>query len=132
MTLDTTAEVDKIEAVRDRNGDARPAADADKQEQIRDAVGNRDELTQFVYSTSGTTAETLDSNAVPDGVTVLVEFKSDNTGTVYVGSPDTQESALTGIGQGRSFDVSDTAAIGVRTPTAGDAVVVTFESAGGA
>lgn len=128
MTLDTTAEVDKIQAVRDRNGDARPAADADNQQVTNDRLGNQDGLTQFVHATGGTAAEQLPANAVPHGVEVLVEYGTGNAGNVYVGGATTQESPLTGVGQGLSFSVSDTSAIYIRTPNIGDAVVVTFES----
>lgn len=128
MVLDTTAQVDKIQAVRDRNGNARPAADADKQQATNDRLGNHDILTQFVYSTGGTAAEALDANAIPHGVEVLVEYKQGNSGDVFVGDATTQESALTAVGQGRTFRVTDTSLIHIRTPVSGDSVVVTFES----
>ena len=127
MPLLTSGQIDKLRGVVDRAGDFRPAADADKQEEIRDRLGNQDGLTQEVYSTSGTTAEALDAYSVPDGVEVLVEYAEGNAGNVYVGNDTSQQSALTAVGQGRTFGVSDTSHIYVRTPTAGDSVVVTFE-----
>ncbi|QLG27716.1 hypothetical protein HUG10_09195 [Halorarum halophilum] len=128
MVLDTTAEVGKVQAVRDRDGNARPAADADNQRELQDRVGNFDGLKQVVHQTSGDTAEILPSHSVPHGVEVLVEYRQGNSGAVFVGDADTQAAALTAAGQGRTFRVTDTSLIHVRTPTAGDEVVVTFES----
>ncbi|MFC6785093.1 hypothetical protein ACFQFH_20120 [Halobaculum halobium] len=127
MVLDTTAEVDKIDSVRDRNGDPRPPANADKQDVTNARLGNYDSLTQVVHSTGGTDAEPLPSLDVPEGAGVLVEYKSDNSGDVFVGDADTQESPLTGRTDSLLFSVTDTSLIHVRTPNAGDAVVVTFE-----
>ena len=130
MGLITRGKIEKLRGVVDRAGDFRPAANADLQATIRDFLGNRDGLTQFAYSTSGTTAEALDSKSVPGGVEVLVEYKQGNSGTVYVGNESTQEIALTATGQGRGFRVSDTSHIYVRTPTTGDGVVVSFVGGG--
>jgi len=126
MGLFTLGKIERLRGVVDRAGDFRPAANADLQEAIRDFLGNRDGLTQFVYTTSSTDAEALDSKSVPGGVEALVEYQQGNSGTVYVGDESTQEIALAANGQGRGFRVSDTSDIHVRTPTAGDGVVVTF------
>lgn len=128
MVLDTLSDIDQIQAVLDRAGNLRPAANADEQEAMNDRLGNRDGLTQLVYTTASTNPEPLPSNAVPHGVQVLVEFKEGNTGTVYLGDTDTQESPLTAVGQGRTFSVLNTELIHVRTPNLGDSVVVTFET----
>jgi len=69
---------------------------------------------------------------VPEGVTALVEYKQGNSGTVYIGDESTQQSPLTAVGQSLQFAVTDTSIIYVRTPTAGDGVIVTFENGGGA
>lgn len=130
MGLITRGKIDKLRGVVDRAGELRPAATADLQEKIRDFLGNHDGLTQFVYSTSGTTAEALDSKSVPGGVEVLVEYQQGNSGTVYVGDESTQEIALSAAGQGRGFRITDTSAIYVRTPTAGDSVIVSFVGGG--
>ncbi|SFR59679.1 hypothetical protein [Halorubrum sodomense] len=127
MGLDTNTEVQQIRKVQNEQGEQVSPATENQQKEIADRVGNHDGLTQFTYSTGSTSAEALPSNAVPDGVEVLVEWKETNAGNVYVGDSDTQEAALTGVGDGRTFRVSDTSVIHVRTPTAGDAVVVTFE-----
>ncbi|GAA0648782.1 hypothetical protein [Salarchaeum japonicum] len=128
MGLETQADVDDIQRVTDENGDPQPPANTVEQQKTNQALGNRGSVTQFVHSTDGTTGEPLPSHSVPDGVTVLVEYKQGNGGTVYVGNSDTQESPLTAVGQGRTFAVANTDTIYVRTPTAGDAVVVTFEA----
>jgi len=127
MSLLTSGQIEKLRGVIDRDGNFLPAADADKQQEISDRLGNQDGLTQIVYSTGSTNAEALDANAVPEGVTVLVEYAEGNAGNVYIGDSDTQQSALTAVGQGREMAVSDTSYIYVRTPTSGDRVVVTFE-----
>lgn len=127
MGLITRGKIEKLRGVVDRAGDFRPAADADKQEAIRDRLGNHDGLSQFVYTTGGTSAESLDAKSIPSGVEVLVEYKEGNAGNVYVGDDTTQESPLTAVGQGRTFAVTDTSQIYIRTPTGGDGVVVTFE-----
>ena len=127
MSLLTSGKIEKLRGVIDRAGDLRPPAHADLQEAIRDRLGNHDGLTQFVYTTGSTNAEALDSKSVPEGVTVLVEYKQGNSGTVYVGNDTTQESPLTATGQSLQFGVTDTSTIHVRTPTSGDGVVVTFE-----
>ncbi len=130
MPLLTSGQIEKLRGVVDRAGDFRPPANADEQAKTNDRLGNFGGLAQLVYTTSGTNAEALDSVAVPEGVEVLVEYQQGNSGTVYVGDSDTQEIALTAAGQGRGFRVTDTSHIYVRTPTAGDGVVVTFEGGG--
>ncbi|WP_418283911.1 hypothetical protein [Halorubrum sp. DTA46] len=127
MALDTNTEVEQIRKVQNEQGEQVSPATEQQQMEIADSVGNHDDLTQFVHETSGTTAEPLPSHAVPDGVTVLVEWKETNSGNVYIGDDTTQHSALTQVGDGRLFPVTDTSTIHVRTPTAGDAVVVMFE-----
>lgn len=127
MPLLTSGKIEKLRGVIDRSGNFLPPANADEQKATNDRLGNFDGLAQTVYTTSGTTAEALDPVTVPEGVEVLVEYQQGNSGTVYVGDSDTQEIALTAAGQGRGFRVTDTSHIYVRTPTAGDGVVITFE-----
>lgn len=127
MTLDTNTDVEEIRKVQDEAGDKQPPANQAEQARTNRRLGNHDGLTQFVYSTDSSNAESLDSYAVPNGVEVLIEYAESNTGTVYVGDSDTQQSPLTSAGQARTFRVTDTSAVYVRTPDAGDSVVVTFE-----
>jgi len=127
MSLETDTQVEQVRQVQNENGDLVSPADGEKQKEINDRLGNHDGLTQFVYQTDGTDAEALDAESVPDGVTVLVEYKQGNDGSVYVGDESTQESPLTAVGQSLEFGVTDTSIIHIRTPTAGDGVVVTFE-----
>jgi len=127
MPLLTSGKIEKLRGVVDRAGDFRPPANADEQKETNDRLGNHDGLSQFIYETGSTDPEALDAVSVPEGVSALVEYKQGNSGTVYVGDSDTQEIALTAAGQGRGFEVTDTSHIYIRTPTVGDAVVVTFE-----
>lgn len=127
MTLDTNSDVEEVRKVQDENGGKQPPANQAEQAKTNARLGNHDALKQFVYTTGGTAAEPLDAKTVPNGVEVLVEYKEGNAGNVYVGDDTTQQSALTAVGQGRTFAVTDTSHIYIRTPTGGDGVVVTFE-----
>lgn len=120
MTLYSNSEVEEMKKVQDKDGNSVPPANANQ-------LGNFSGLEQFVYSTSTTSAEALDSKTVPEGVTVLVEYNEGNAGTVYVGDSTTQASPLAAVGDGRAFRVNDTSTIYVQTPTSGDGVVVSFE-----
>lgn len=90
------------------------------------ANANKDSITTFDHTTSGTQAEALASNAVPDGTKVLVQAKSDNSGSVYVGNSTTQVIELS-ADQSITLEVSNTDLVHVQTPTAGDGVNVLFE-----
>ena len=127
MGLDTNTEVQQIRKVQNEQGEQVSPATENQQKEIADRVGNHTGLTQIEYTTAGTDAEALPSYAVPDGVEVLVEYREANSGNVYVGDDTTQKAALTGVGDGRSFPVTDTSLIHIRTPTAGDGVIVMFE-----
>jgi hypothetical protein len=127
MGLDTNTEVQQIRKVQNEEGDQVSPATEKQQMEIADRVGNYGDLTQFEYTTDGTEAEALSANAVPEGVEVLVEYREANSGNAYVGDDSTQMSPLTQVGDGRTFEVTDTSLIHVRTPTAGDGVIVTFE-----
>ncbi|EMA57162.1 hypothetical protein [Halorubrum lipolyticum] len=129
MGLDTNTEVQQIRKVQNEQGDQVSPATEKQQMEIADRVGNHDGLTQIEVTTSGTDPEALPARDVPDGVEVLVEYREANSGNVYVGDENTQLSALAQIGDGRQFPVTDTSLIYIRTPTAGDGVIVTFEVA---
>lgn len=90
------------------------------------ANANESSLTAFTHTTGGTTAEALPSNAVPDGIEVVVQAMADNSGPVYVGNGTTQAVHLAAE-QSVTLAVTDTDLINVRTPTAGDGVNVLFE-----
>lgn len=120
MTLDTNSNVEEVKKVQGPNGERKSPANAEQ-------LGNFDRVEQFVHTTSTTSAESLDSKSVPEGVTVLVEYREANAGTVYIGDSTTQESPLTAVGDARSFRVKDTSSIHVRTPSSGDGVVVSLE-----
>lgn len=93
---------------------------------IEAAQVNEDALTAFSYSTSGTTAESLPSNAVPDGVSVVVQAQVDNSKRINVGNGTNQSIALD-PGQSVSLAVTDTDLIGLQTPSTGDGVNVLYE-----
>jgi len=76
------------------------------------ALFNEDGLVSF-SETVGTAASTLSSNAIPDGVDVVVQADPDNTANVYVGSESTQAAVLQ-PGQSTTLGVSNTDVIGVR------------------
>lgn len=128
MVLNTTADVDEIEAVLDRNGDIRPAANADEQQATNDRLGNHDSLLSFSHTPSGSTAEALPAHSVPEGVKVLVMALDDNDASkrVYVGDSDSQDIPLKPE-NGVALAVTDTSAIYIRAPTSGDGVAVIAE-----
>jgi len=127
MGLDTNTEVQQIRKVQNEQGEQVSPATENQQKEIADRVGNHNGLTQIEFTTSEIDPEPLPANSVPDGVEVLVEYREANAGNVYLGDDSTQKAALTGVGDGRGFEVTDTSLIYVRTPTAGDGVIVTFE-----
>jgi hypothetical protein len=97
-------------------------------ETVAETVGNQPGVGAFTHSTSGTTAESLPANPVPDGVEVVVQARPDNTDPVYIGDSAEQAAIIEGT-QAVTLAVEDTSAIHVRTPTAGDTVGVLFEEA---
>jgi len=121
MALETDTEVKEIQAVQDESGEAQPAAT------LR-AVGNRDTLDGFVYTTGSTNDEALDSYPVPHGSDVLVVPDPANAGTVWVGPDGVTLAPLTDPGQSFSASVLDTGEIYVRAENAGDKVGVMWEN----
>lgn len=89
-------------------------------------LGNRTGLNTFAHSTAGTAAEQLPPNTVPDGIEVLIVAKPGNSGRVYVGDGNLQPIPLEPDGAA-SLAVSNTDAIHIQTPTAGDGVEVIYE-----
>jgi hypothetical protein len=127
MVIESTADIEEIRSVQDSQGnDASPANQA-QQERIAEPLENEDGLTAFEYATSGTTAEQLPSNAVPEGVAVAVAYQSGNSDIVYVGGSAAQTIPMSTIGSAISLCVSNTDQIYVQTLTAGDSVGVLFE-----
>jgi len=126
VTLDTNAKVEQIKRVIDSAGAVVAPATEQLQQQMRDALGNQDGLTAFDYATSGTDAEQLPSNAVPDGVSVLLQAPESNAAMVYVGSSGEQPIEMQPSGT-VTVDVSDTSAVYVRANSGGDGLGVLFE-----
>ncbi|MFD1588717.1 hypothetical protein ACFR9U_17195 [Halorientalis brevis] len=127
MPTETTTEIEAIKEALDKDGNEAHAATDERLESVREQGANKDALPTFAYSTSGTAAEQLPSNSVPDGVDVSIIYYPSNSGIVWVGDSDAQEVPLTGEGQAFSAAVADTNAIWVQTPNAGDTVTVVFE-----
>ena len=127
MGIETNTEVERLKDVSDGEGGVTQPANRDEQTKTNERLGNQDSVTAFSHSTSGTTAESLESHPVPDGFKVVVTYDESNSGNVYVGGPDAQPVPLTGVGQAIEMRVTDTSEIYIRTPTGGDGVGVLFE-----
>lgn len=132
MALDTNTDVTEIDTVVDDAGDLRSPSNLTLQKEIRnllqDLTPATSTLSGFSYSTGGTTAEQLPANTVPASAEVLLQANPNNTGRVYVGDSTAQPIGLSPDGS-MTLDVTDTAAIYVQTPNAGDSVGVLYEDA---
>lgn len=126
MPLNTDTDVESIQSVKDQNGNSQPPANEAEQQKMSAALGNQPGVGAFSYSTDGTTAESLPSNPVPDGVTVLVQADPSNTDPIKVGDADEQPITIKPT-QGVRLAVDDTSNIHVRALTTGDSVGVLFE-----
>jgi hypothetical protein len=93
---------------------------------IRDAIGNQPTLGAFNYATSSTDPEQLDSHAVEDGVSVLLQAPGSNGSKVYVGNESTQPIEVQ-PGGSVTVQVTDTSAIWVKATTSGDQLGVLYE-----
>ncbi|MCD2199084.1 hypothetical protein LPA44_04115 [Halobacterium sp. KA-4] len=98
-------------------------------EAIREQVGNRESVTAVEVVPSDGTATALPSHDVPEGVSVLVMAldSNDASSRVYVGDGSAQPAPLKPEAS-LTFTVTNTDAISIRAPTAGDGVAVLFES----
>jgi hypothetical protein len=126
MTIYSSAKVEEIKGVLDSAGDIVAPATEGLQQQIRDRLGNWSGLGAFEHQTSSTSAEQLDSNSVPNGVEVVVQAQTTNSGSVFVGNSTNQPIELS-KGSHVSLNVTDTDKIHVQTPNSGDGVGVLFE-----
>lgn len=119
MGLETNTEVDKIEAVNDRNGDLRPPANADQLGNFGGGVDGE--------ATDNGTGSTLSDNAVPEGVKVLVQAKRGNGSPVKVGLTSSPTISVP-AGGSVTYRVENTNQINVVAGTAGDGVNFTAET----
>ncbi|MDS0280634.1 hypothetical protein [Haloarcula onubensis] len=126
MTLDTNAKVEQIKRVIDSAGAVVAPATEQLQQTIRDSLANQDGLTAFEFTTGGSTAEQLPANAVPDGVTVLLQARDANGQKVYVGNDTAQPIEMQPAGT-VALDVTDTSHIWVKGAAAGETVGVLYE-----
>jgi len=121
MGLDTKSEVSEIEGVIDTDGSTKAAA-------TREAQGNWDTLDGGTYTIQAAdTEEALPSNAVPDGVTVLVHAEEGNTGKVLVGPSGVVTFPLEKATDHYTTNVANIDEIFVEAPNAGDSIVFHFE-----
>jgi len=123
MPVESETSVEKIERVKDNQGNAQPAANEKQQQKTNDRLGNWDSVYGFTYSTESTNAEQLPANAVPNGTDVLIQADPGNSGRVYIGNDTDQPVSIAPEGTA-TVPVTDTSAIHVRTPTSGDSVGV--------
>lgn len=126
MTIYSNAKVEEIKRVIDSAGSLVAPATEQLQMAIRDRLGNHAGLTAFEWTTESTNAEQLPENAVPDGVTVLLQAPDTNAQTVYVGSDSAQPIQMQPAGT-VAVDVTDTSHVYVRALSAGDTVGVLYE-----
>ncbi|WP_435062379.1 hypothetical protein [Halobaculum sp. EA56] len=128
MVLDTTADVDEIEAVSDRNGDRRPAANADKQDVANARLGNAAGVFTDTIDPS-TSGEPLPSHAVKQGQEVLVFADPSNSGPIYVGKAGGTATFPLTKDNGLTFAVDNTDALRAKADTSGDTLHIVGESA---
>jgi len=126
VSLQTTTDVEQLSLVLDDEGNNRSPANLTVQKEILAALDNQPSLGAFEHTTTGTTAEQMPSNAVPDGVSVLLQAPESNAATVYVGNGGAQPIEVQPSGT-VTVDVSDTSAVYVRANSGGDGLGVLFE-----
>ena len=124
MTVYTSGEVEELRSVIDSDGDEASPASDDRLESVRQQGANG-AMNQTVHTTGGTDAEDVDAATVPDGHGLLIQGHHSNSGTVYVGDSNTQEHAL-GTRESITVNVQNANEVYVRTPSAGDSVVLTW------
>jgi len=117
MVLDTTADVDEIDGVSDRNGDRRPAANADEQEVTNARLGNADAVFSDVFEPS-TAGDSCPSHSVAEGKEVVLLADPANGGIVYIGPVGGATTPLTG-GNGVTMQVTNTDLLEAKASEAG-------------
>ncbi|WP_435119083.1 hypothetical protein [Halolamina sp. C58] len=132
MVLDTTADVDTIEAVEDRDGAVRPPANADLQDQIiaalaelNDHTGNAEDVFAAKLQPA-TDGDILPSHAVDDGSEVMLLADPANAGPIYVG-PTGSATVPLSKGNGITFGVENTELLEAMASNAGDVLHVIGE-----
>ena len=127
MPLGVSGQIDRLRGVVDRAGDFRPAADADKQEDIRDRLGNFGDGDDGEEA-DDTTGSTLPAGAVPPGVAVVVQAQHSNASRIKVGLTDSPTVELK-AGQSAEYRVTDTEQVHIEAKSAGDGVNYSHEVA---
>ncbi|NLV14424.1 hypothetical protein [Haloarcula argentinensis] len=129
MTIATNGKVERINVVQDDDGQDQAPSNEKRQKQIQHALGNPTGATIRTYTTGGTAVEQLPDLSIPDGVTALVVYLPANSGDVFLGDADDQFIPLTDAGHVFEWEGATTAALHIRTNTAGDGVGIIFEGA---
>lgn len=137
MGLETTSD---IEEIRDRNGSiARPASDEELNRVANEVVGVAEEVLGVTdklgnfpngidgEATDDTTGSTLPSNAVPEGIEVVVQAKRTNEEPIAVGLTDSPTVTLVG-GESVEYRVQNTSQIRISSTFDGDGVNFTVEA----
>lgn len=115
-----------IKEVDTPSGKAEKVANAREQQRTNARLGNHGSLSTLTYSTSGTSAEQLPAQSVPDGVTVGIVAQPSNSQRVWIGGSGAQVYPLSPDSR-TGFAVSDTSAIYVRAESSGDGIGVIYE-----
>lgn len=125
MGLFTFGTLEKLRGVVDRNGDFRPAANADEQQEIRDRLGNA----SGVFSdklTPSTSGDVLPSHAVDDGAEVALLADPANAGPIYIGPIGSATTPLP-KGNGITFSVENTEVLEAKASSSGDVLHIIGE-----
>ena len=127
MTLETTAEVEKISRVVDSAGATVAPSTEQLQKQIQTALANPDGATVQTYTTGSTSAEQLPDLSIAGGVTALLVWLPANTGTVFLGDDTNQFVPLSDVGQAFEWEGSTVSDLYITADNSGDGVGIIFE-----
>lgn len=125
MVLDTTTEVDSISSVLDRDGAVLPAANADLQRAIANALANNVGASTLKLTPS-TAGEQLPAASVASGSEVLLLADPANSGPILIGGDD----PTLPLEKGRSitWNVGDISALSAKAMNATDVLHVAIET----
>lgn len=129
MVLDTSADVDSIDSVLDRDGAVLPAANADEQKRIVEAVSNATSADTLVVQPD-VAGQALPSLDVARGSAILVYADPANTGPILVGG-DSGATIPLPKETGMTWEVDNAAALRAKAQNAGDTLHVGVVQGGG-
>lgn len=125
MGLITRGKIQKLRGVIDRDGEFRPAANADQQAQTNRRLGNFGNGEDGTIS-DDTSGSSLPMGGVPDGVDVVVQAQHENESRVRVGLTESPAVELV-AGQSVTYRVENTDQIHIEAKSAGDGVNYSHE-----